>query len=155
MYLAVVVLLMLVLPIASIAIDVATTHGALSLALIGRWFVFWSVGVRLFLAGLRQIIQPQYTARVIFHLKHDESRVVIRELGFANVAIGLVGCGSLIWRSWAPAGAIAGTVFYLLAGLNHIGQSDRSSLESVAMVSDLVAAGILGIGFAALSGLLS
>jgi len=154
MYVAVIVLLMLVLPLASIAIDVVTTHAPLSLLLIGRWFVFWSVGVRLLLAGMRQIIQPGYTAQVIFHLKHDESRVVIRELGFANVSIGLVGLGSLLWRSWAPAGAIAGTAFYLLAGLNHIGQRNRSALESVAMVSDLVAAAILAIGVAALSGLL-
>jgi hypothetical protein len=25
---------------------------------IGTWFVFWPVGVRLFVAGLRQVLQP-------------------------------------------------------------------------------------------------
>ena len=153
MYVATLVLLMLVLPALSIAIEAATTHGPLSLLLIGRWFVFWSVGMRLLLAGVRQIVQPGYTAQVILHLKHGESRVVVRELGFANVAIGLVGLGSLFWRAWAPAGAMAGAAFYLLAGLNHIGQRDRGALESAAMVSDLFAGAILAIVFGALLGL--
>src|SRR5271170_1420733 len=147
MYLAMVISLLLAFPVLSIAIAVATSHGPLSLFLISRWFVFWSVGVRLLLAGVRQIIQPQYTAQVILQLKHAESQVVVRELGFANVAIGLVGLGSLFWRSWAPAGAAAGAIFYLLAGLNHVGQRNRGFSEAVAMVSDLYAASIFAIGF--------
>lgn len=35
------------------------------LPLIGKWFVFWTVGVRLFTAGLRQIWRPQFTAQKI------------------------------------------------------------------------------------------
>jgi hypothetical protein len=105
------------------------------------------------LAGLRQIIQPDYTARVILRLDSKESQLVVRELGFANTAIGLVGLGSLLWKSWAPAGAAAGTVFYLLAGLNHLSQRNRSTLQSVALISDLFAAAVLAVSFAALAGL--
>jgi hypothetical protein len=152
-YASVVFLLMLALPAASIAIESATTHAPLSLSMGGRWFVFWCVGVRLMLAGLRQIIQPDYTARVILRLDSKESQLVVRELGFANTAIGLVGLGSLLWKSWAPAGAAAGTVFYLLAGLNHLSQRNRSTLQSVALISDLFAAAVLAVSFAALAGL--
>ena len=34
----------------------------LTAGLVGKWFVFWTVGIQLFLAGLRQIVQPRYTA---------------------------------------------------------------------------------------------
>jgi hypothetical protein len=153
MYASVVLLLMLALPVVSIAIESATTHAPLSLSMVGRWFVFWCVGARLLLAGLRQIIQPNFTARVIFRLDSKESQVVVRELGFANTAIGLVGLGSVLWKSWAPAGALAGTVFYLLAGLNHLGQRNRSTPQSIALISDLFAAAVLAVSFGALAGL--
>ena len=58
MYLAV-VLLMGVLPIASVLAEIAFSHSETRLPIfIGKWFVFWAVGVRLLLAGLRQIVNP-------------------------------------------------------------------------------------------------
>jgi hypothetical protein len=68
MYILVVVFTMLVAPIASVIIEHAIFPTAPLLSLTGRWFVFWGVGVRLGLAGLRQIIQPRFTARNIFHM---------------------------------------------------------------------------------------
>jgi hypothetical protein len=50
--------------------------------------------------------------------------------------------------SWVTAGALAGGVFYALAGLNHIRQAHRGRSENIAMLSDLFAAVILLIGFA-------
>jgi hypothetical protein len=70
MYLAVVVLLMGVLPAVSIVAEAALSHGGADLTLlIGKWFVFWSVGVRLILAGLRQIADPSFTAESIFGVR--------------------------------------------------------------------------------------
>jgi hypothetical protein len=70
MYIVVVALTMLILPLASIAIDLGFYPGASSVVFsIGRWFVFWGVGVRLFLAGTRQFLQPTFTAREIFHTR--------------------------------------------------------------------------------------
>ena len=54
MYIAVVALTMLVLPLVSIAINSAYLPGGLAVVLVGRWFVFWGVGVRLGLAGMRR-----------------------------------------------------------------------------------------------------
>ena len=150
MYLVVVVGLMFVLPIACTAGEVLIGSVPFSLLVVGKWFVLWSVGVRLLLAGLRQIFQPRYTAQVILSLKNDESLIVVRELGFANFAVGLVGLGSVIFPSWRPAGALAGGVFYALAGVNHALQTHRGKLESVAMVSDLWASAVLLAGFAAM-----
>jgi hypothetical protein len=59
MYFAAIVLLMLVLPVASIAAEAPLYQGAGGLvSLIGKWFTFWTVGVRLFTAGVMQIIRP-------------------------------------------------------------------------------------------------
>jgi hypothetical protein len=148
MYLAAVLLLMLVLPLASLAIDIGLAGSHFSLVLLGKWFVIWSVGARLSLAGLKQVTQPAYTTRTILSLKSDESLVVVRELGFGNLAIGLVGLGGTLFPAWIPAGALAGGVFYLLAGINHLRQAERNSLQNVAMVSDLAVGAILLAAFA-------
>ena len=96
MYLAVVVLLMAVLPIASIVAESILARGGADLLwLIGKWFVFWSVGVRLMLAGLRQVFNPAFTAETIFGVKEKAALTIVRELGFGNLSIGLLGVLSL------------------------------------------------------------
>ncbi|HKS57152.1 MAG TPA: DUF6790 family protein [Steroidobacteraceae bacterium] len=143
MYYIVVATLMFAFPLLSVGIEASTTGASIDAALIGKWFVFWAVGCRLFLAGMRQIVQPGYTARVILGLEHAESQLVVRELGFANVAIGCIGIASLFMPSWRLAGALAGGIFYGLAGVNHTVHAHRNRLENVAMVSDLCAALVL------------
>jgi hypothetical protein len=142
MYYAIVGLLMFVLPCASVLVEVLTTHQP-TMLLVGKWYVFWAVGVRLLLAGLRQVIQPGYTAQVILGLKSDESLLIVRELGFANVAFGLSGLLSIYFSGWSVPIALAGGIFYGLAGGNHALQSHRGKLENVAMVSDVFAAVVL------------
>jgi hypothetical protein len=138
-----VLLLMLALPLLSIAIEASQSDAAFLTALLGKWFVFWAVGARLFLAGVRQVAQPRYTAEVILGLKSSEVLLVVRELGFANLAIGLVGLVSLVIPGWRVAAALAGGVFYCLAGANHALHSHRNRMENVAMTSDLLAAAVL------------
>ncbi|MGO9833703.1 MAG: hypothetical protein ACLP1X_05760 [Polyangiaceae bacterium] len=88
-YLATVVALMGVLPVVSILVDwlLAGSVGLWDPAF--RWFVFWGVGVRLLLAGVRQVVQPSFTAREILHLAGPDAEVVVHELGFANFCLGL------------------------------------------------------------------
>jgi hypothetical protein len=150
MYIIVVAAFMFVLPAACTVGEVLIGNVPLSLVVVGKWFVLWSVGARLLLAGLRQIFQPRYTAQVILSLKSEESLILVRELGFANCAIGLVGVGSVVFPSWCPAAALAGGVFYALAGANHVLQPHRGKLESIAMASDLWAAAVLLASFAAM-----
>lgn len=143
MYYAVVATLMFAFPLISIGVESSLTGAHVGAALIGKWFVFWAVGWRLLLAGTRQIVQPAYTARVILGFKSDESLLLVRELGFANVALGLVGIVSLFVPSWQIAAALAGGVFYGLAGINHARQPHRNRMENVAMTSDLFASIVL------------
>lgn len=138
MYLAIVVLLVIVAPVVSVAAEALHAPAPLML-LVGKWFVFWAAGVRLLLAGLKQITQPGFTAHQIFRMKTDEALPVVRELGFANFAIGLLGVASLWATSFVLPVAIAGTVFYGAAGVQHVMQKDKSGNETVAMATDLVA----------------
>jgi hypothetical protein len=144
MYFSIVVALMLVLPLTSIEIQVLSEGpGVLTAALAAKWFVFWMVGVRLLLAGLRQIVQPRYTAEQILGVKDPDATLIVRELGIANTAIGSVGAASLFFRDWEFPIALAGTIFYALAGINHLTDKHRNRLQSFAMISDLFAAAIL------------
>jgi hypothetical protein len=148
MYLSIVIAFMLALPLVSIVAQIVLTdhgalHGAAYLAIVAKWYVFWAVGARLSLAGLRQIIQPRYTAETILGLKGAEALFFVRELGFANVAMGSVGIGSLFAPSWVTPVAMLGAIYYGLAGINHCLHTGRNQLQNVALVSDLFAAVVL------------
>jgi len=81
-YLIIVLLLMLVLPILSVVFDyVFHRQTFILIPDITQWFIFWPVGIRLFTAGCKQVLQPAFTAREIFHLKekniHDDDDVLL------------------------------------------------------------------------------
>jgi hypothetical protein len=142
-YYVIVALFMVLLPIGSVIAEHLSNQASIDAALICKWFTFWSVGCRLILAGTRQVVQPKYTANVILGLQGNESLFMVRELGFANLAIGSIGVASLFQPSWRVAAALAGTIFYGLAGLGHVAQKHRNSLANVAMISDLFVSAVL------------
>ena len=153
MYLAVVILLMGVLPLASIVVEWIVSHGGADpVLLIGKWFVFWSVGVRLLLAGLRQVANPAFTAETIFAVKEKAALTIVQELGFANLSIGLLGALALLRNEWITPAAIAGGLFYALAGIKHLIKGERNGAETIAMISDLFIALMLA-GYLAAVGL--
>jgi hypothetical protein len=137
-YLAMIVLLMLVLPVLSAILDhYLQDQESTSISLAGKWFVFWAVGIRLCTGGIKQGIDPSFTAKGIFHLKEEESFVVVRELGFANICLGLTGIISLFVSGWRPAAAFAGGLYLGIAGFGHLAKKPVSMNEWIAMVSDL------------------
>lgn len=145
MYVAMIVSMMVVLPIVSIVAEhLVYPQGASLLGLVGIWFVFWAVGVRLFLAGLSQTFNPQYTSETIFDIKDPASQKIVQELGFANLSIGLLGMATIFNAAWVIPAAIVGGVFYLLAGTKHVFNGKRNSTENLAMASDLFMALVLG-----------
>jgi hypothetical protein len=146
MYVLIVAALMFVFPVVSILIDtVFRDHGVLFAASVGKWFVFWAVGIRLLMAGLRQIFQPRYTAEVILGIPGEDSLLLVQELGFATTAIGCIGAGSIFAPGWIGPTAVAGAIFYGLAGINHASHKKRNRLQNTAMVSDLFVAVVLVI----------
>ena len=138
MYYLTVALLMFVLPIGSILFELFASNSSQTvISLMGKWFVLWAVGARLLLAGLRQAVQPRFTAETIFGTKGEETLQVVQELGFANISIGVIGILSILTSVWVMPAAIAGCLFYGLAGIRHAVADKRNMLENTAMISDL------------------
>lgn len=143
MYIAAVSLFMFILPIVSVVIDAFALKNPLPLiVIIGKWFVFWAVGVRLFTAGVRQIAKPNLTTEGILGIKDKASWVLARELGFYNLAVGLSGVIALWAVTWRPAVAFVAGLFLLLAGLQHVTKK-RNFEENIAMYSDIIIALVL------------
>jgi hypothetical protein len=139
MYFLSILLLMLIAPVGSVYAE--HLHGAAPLMLlVGKWFVFWSAGVRLAIAGLRQNFQPRFTSEHIFGIKGDDPLPFVRELGIANLATGVVGLLSLWQPSFVPPVAISAAIFYGIAGVRHVLHGAKTFNEAVAMVSDLLIA---------------
>ena len=150
MYVPMVIALMLVVPLIFVVGQLLLNqHGMLTavtiIPIIAKWYVFWAVGVRLGLAGLRQMIQPRYTAETILGIKSEEPLLLVRELGIANTAIGSIGLASLFVPSWVLPAALTGAIFYGIAGINHVFHQPRNKLQNVAMVSDLFAGLVLAL----------
>lgn len=137
MYFAIIFLLLFVFPVASVTIEAALSRHSESLMfLTGKWFVLWAVGVRLFVAGMRQVVQPQFTANEIFGIHDRSSFAIVREVGFANLSMGLLGVCSLFRIGWIVPAAIVGGLYYGLAGIGHIFQKGKNVKEYTAMISD-------------------
>jgi len=145
MYLITVLLLMFVLPVGMTWYDYQQASHPSLLFLVGKWFVFWSAGARLLIAGLLQFFQPQFTLTEIFEIKSREARPLIRELGAVNFATGLVGLLSFHWTAFLVPVAIIAGIFYGVAGIEHALRKNRSLNETVAMVSDLFVCAALAV----------
>jgi hypothetical protein len=136
-YLILNILLLFILPALSVLAEVIVEKESPDWLLIGKWFIFWAVGIRLFTAGIKQSSNPEFTAVKIFHLKTAESFVVIRELGFANIALGIMGILSAINSNWRILAAVIGGLFFGLAGLQHLFKKPGSRNELIAMFYDI------------------
>jgi hypothetical protein len=140
MYIALVILSMVIFPALSVAIEAAVFHHTASIfALVAKWFVFWAVGIRSFGAGVRQVLQPAFTAREIFRIQTAESYPIVREVGFGNLAIGTLGICSLYRPGWILPAAVAGGLYLGLAGLLHIFRKQKNAMEQTAMITDAFA----------------
>ncbi len=70
-------------------------------------------------------------------MQSDEALPIVRELGIANVATGLVGLLALRFSTFILPVSIAAGVFYGVAGVRHMADRGRSTNETIAMVSDM------------------
>jgi hypothetical protein len=135
-YVTSVLALTVVFPAVSALLESLAVHHVFSPATLAKWFIFWAVGVRLFLAGLRQIFTPAFTAKEIFHIHHEPAHAIVRELGFANLCFGLVGLVSLWLPGWRIVSASASGLYYGLAGVAHAIKKPVSPNETFALISD-------------------
>lgn len=144
MYFIAVLLLLLVFPTTSVIIEALYSTGVDIMWLIGKWFVFWACGVRLFVAGIMQTLRPEFTAKSIFDIDAPAAHAIVREVGFGNLAMGALGLASLFEPAWLVPAAIVGGLYYGLAGLGHLVRHGNLK-EKFALWSDLAIFALLAV----------
>src|ERR1700743_339944 len=97
MYFASIALLLAAFPALAIGIEIWLHPASDLLPLVGKWFTFFAVGARLSVAGIRQNLQPAFTANAIFQTNDPKSYAIVREVGFGNLAIGSTGLLALFF----------------------------------------------------------
>lgn len=138
-YIIVVSVLIFVLPLFCSVVEIlAKNEQKFTFELIGKWFIFSAVGLRLFIAGIKQTTDPAFTAKEIFHLNNPESLPVVRELGFANLCFGLVGIVSLFFPQWRVVSAFGSGLYYGIAGLQHYIKKPAGTNEKFALITDVI-----------------
>jgi hypothetical protein len=142
-YITSVSVLTFVLPVIGLVGEHFATGAAWAFGLYGKWFIFSAVGLRLFLAGIKQVKDPAFTAKQIFHMSSEEVYPVLRELGFANMCFGLVGIVSLFRPDWRIVSAFASGLYFGIAAVQHGWRGAVGINERFALWTDLVIFGVL------------
>jgi len=135
MYFITIALLLFLFPIVSVAIEAAMAGGADIWWLVGKWFVFWGSGVRLFLAGLMQTFRPEFTSKSIFNIDAPAAQAIVREVGFGNLSMGALALATLTEPRWIVPAAVVSGLYYGLAGLGHLFRQGNLK-ERVALWTD-------------------
>jgi hypothetical protein len=155
MYYIIVIATTLALPIGAALIESFALNSATGLILLlGKWYAFFAVGVRLFLAGLRQTFTPGFTLKEIFEIDAPEANHIVQELGFANLSMGALGLLALLDPMLTLAGAVTGGLYYGFAGLKHIATGKRNAMRTTAMVTDILVFAVLALYVATAAGML-
>ncbi len=102
-----------------------------------KWFTFSGVGLRLGSAGVKQVVQPQFTAKSIFGAEGAGAASVVREIGLANISLSVAALVSLFVPMFRVPAAVTGGLYFGLAGLLHVFRRRTGAEERFAMISDL------------------
>ena len=130
-----IILFFLIVPIAGIIIECMATGNNDIISIGLKWFVFSGIGLRLGSAGIKQILQPAFTGKEIFHVSDDKALAIIKELGFANICLAIIAILSMFFETFRIPAAVAGGLYFGLAGFQHIIRKRDSSNETNAMIS--------------------
>ena len=126
-----------VLPVVSGIIELVAVGGD-PVLVFGKWWVFWGVGTRLLSAGIAQVSGKGATAAILGAAAPSVQVVQLaRELGTANIGMGLAGLLALV-PGWVLPAGLAGGIFLLLAGILHVTKKGKNAQEMLAIWTDLV-----------------
>lgn len=142
-YIISVTVLTFIVPAIGFVAEYFATGTAFTFDLFGKWFIFSAVGLRLFFAGIKQVKDPAFTAKQIFHIDSPDSFPILRELGFANICFGLIGIVSLFKPDWRVVSAFTSGLYYGIAGIQHGLKGTSGINEKFALWTDLIIFGLL------------
>ncbi len=132
------VVLMIVLPVCAILVETIFWKTSADPALIAKWFIFWGLGVRLFIYGAIQLFKPAFAAFRIFRLRNKGSIPVIKELGAMNISVSAIAILSFFNEDIFRAASIPGCIFFGLAILRHLTGKEENNKEIISLITDLI-----------------
>jgi len=138
------------LPVIAILCETLGGKAVFTIGLVGKWFVFSASGLRLFIAGIKQVIDPGFTTTEIFKITDTSGFPIVRELGFANICFGTLGIISLFMPEWRVPAAFCSGMYYAFAAFVHIFKKSRSANENFALITDIYVFAVLAVYFVAL-----
>lgn len=120
---------------------------------LGKWYVFWAGGVRLFLSGFGQTLGVRLTRKRQVEIESAPSEQIAQGVGFAKLLIGLlciateiaISAPGQLYAIIFPAAAVVAGLFYALSGLQHIRMHKRNARQALAMVTDLLVSSVLAV----------
>ena len=125
------------LPLISGILELITVGGE-PVLVFGKWWAFWGVGTRLLVAVVAQVSGKGPTTAILGAARPSvQAQQLTRELGTANIALGLAGLLALV-PGWALPAGFAGGIFLLIAGAMHVAKKGKNSKESLATWTDLI-----------------
>ena len=137
-YLISVVALTIALPLLCTFIEWQYTPYVPYLSLFAKWFLFSAVGLRLLMAGLIQLLRPEFTLHHIFKITDAKSTQLVQEIGLHNLILGAAAIlTSLLFLQYQFIIALMGSAYFGSAGLLHMTRKHKSFNQQIAMISDL------------------
>jgi len=111
-------LLLAILPLLSAAAEHHFVHASISIILLGKWFMFWTIGIRLLIKGFVQVIRSRRNGNSSL-LSKDETWEVAKILGLAKMALAGMGFLCVVNDQWSLLATITVGVYLGLTGFQH------------------------------------
>ncbi len=142
-YLLTTALFVILFPVISICGEAIIKRISVDPGLTGKWFIFWVAGVRLSFTGIKHIYRRGAAPAAFFYGEKKENFLMIRELGFANITIGVMGMLSVVNSNWRQIAGLAAAIFFGLSALQHFFIKPVNGKEMAIMVTDIIVFAIL------------
>ncbi len=122
--------------ITAIAIHYATTTPINGL-LLGRWFVFWTIGVRLMVAGLTEVMSSRRQGNIIF-LQGSESGEYRKIIGYLKILLAALGFLCMIKAQSSLIAALTAGIYLGLTGFRHDFKKPCTAIEWLYLGYDII-----------------
>ena len=129
--------LLTVLPLLSVACEHHIAQAAVTGTLIGKWLLFWSVGIRLLGAGIIQITTC-LPGNVGFLSNREDSNTVRKATGIANLVLAGMSFLCVANDGWSLLAAITVGIYVGLAGMQYDFKTPANRNAWINLVYDVV-----------------
>lgn len=131
------IMFLTVLPLLSAAAEYHFAKVNISAALVGKWFIFWTVGIRFLVAGFIQVIRQGRGGSAIL-LQGDQSGEFGKILGLVKMFLAGLAFLCMMKESWSLLAAITVGIYVGLAGFQHDFKKPGTAEGWISMIYDMI-----------------